>query len=330
MLLSHGITGLVPFESLTGWQLVPIHLFTKFSSTLFFLVFGFSLGFYYLPSVNATNLKDKRKQLIFRGLEILVWYKVLTFIQMFQIYDRETILRTILFLNFPDFAEVLGFYGIFLLWFPFIMATWKKVVVPVQFLIAATFAFAGLYLTHNFDFWDFTSVKAILVEQNGYYTFGQFQRGALVFMGIALGTAYFNSANLFPLKLLTLGLASLGVFILLSYKDISAAFLAIANNVGKHPPDASFFTYSIGGSLLILAGALALESKVSIAFNPLIWIGQKALQAFIFHIFVIFVVFRYLLNLRREVNYDTALGLTGLLFVLTTIWCYVLKVRESK
>ncbi len=330
MLMSHCVTGLVPFDTLAGWQLVPIHLLTKFSSTLFFLVFGFSLGFYYLPSINESNYSDKRRKLIFRGIEILVWYKVLTFIQMFQIYDREVILRTILFFRFPDFSEVLGFYGIFLLWFPWVMMNWKRVPVSTQLLIAESLAMAGWFLTYNYEFWGFTSVKSILVEQTGFYTLGQFQRGALVLFGIALGTTYLNSNHMFSLKLLSMGLISMSGFLFLSYKNVSAALFAIANNVGKHPPEAEFITFTMGGAFLILAAALALGSKIHVGLYPFIWIGQKSLQAFIFHIFVIFVGYRYLLNLRHEVTYGTAMVLTGLLFILTSIWCYGLRLRESK
>src|SRR5690606_42071245 len=37
MVLSHGVKGLLNFGQFTDWGLVPIHLITKFSSTLFFL-----------------------------------------------------------------------------------------------------------------------------------------------------------------------------------------------------------------------------------------------------------------------------------------------------
>src|SRR5688572_1332853 len=43
MVMSHTVKGLLPFKELPEWGLVPIHLVTKFSSTLFILVFGVSV-----------------------------------------------------------------------------------------------------------------------------------------------------------------------------------------------------------------------------------------------------------------------------------------------
>src|SRR5690606_15119983 len=123
----------------------------------------------------------------FRGLEILIWYKVLTFIQMFQIYDKSSILDALLFIKFPDFVEVLGFYGIFLLWFPFVLRPWLKAPVYFQIILTCVLAYVGHYLNVNWHTTEWTSLKAILVEQEGYFTFGQMQRGSQALLGMILG-----------------------------------------------------------------------------------------------------------------------------------------------
>mgnify|MGYP006148611571 CR=1 FL=1 len=40
MILSHGTNGLMPFDDFPAWGQVPVHAITKFSSSLFVMVFG--------------------------------------------------------------------------------------------------------------------------------------------------------------------------------------------------------------------------------------------------------------------------------------------------
>ena len=58
MILSHGVKGLLSFDDFPQWGLVPIHLVTKFSSSLFILVFGISLAVAFLPDVNTARWGD--------------------------------------------------------------------------------------------------------------------------------------------------------------------------------------------------------------------------------------------------------------------------------
>ena len=70
MILSHGVKGLISFDDYPTWGLVPIHLVTKFSSSLFILVFGVCLAVAYMPHVGTARWSEKRKGLLIRGLTI--------------------------------------------------------------------------------------------------------------------------------------------------------------------------------------------------------------------------------------------------------------------
>lgn len=330
MILSHCVVGLVPFDSLSGWQLIPVHLFTKFSSTLFILVFGASLALIYSRHAAAPDWNERRLKLVFRGLEILVWYKVLTFIQMFQTYDRGIILEALLFIRFPDFVEVLGFYGIFLLWFPFVFPRFVKLALAAQLGVAFAFAAAGTYLNNVWDAGRWTPIKAILVEHEGLFTFGQFQRGALVFFGMVIGKALIETpSKKNQITVASLGAACFALFFYLTQGNLSGALINVASNIGKHPPSLEFMSFSMGGALLLLAVALFVKSRVPIWIELFAVLGRKSLQAFVFHIFVIFVLYRYLLDLRHQVPYATALGLALSTVILTVLWVLALEFKNK-
>ncbi|HEX4923714.1 MAG TPA: acyltransferase family protein [Bdellovibrionales bacterium] len=330
MILSHCVVGLVPFDTLTGFQLIPVHLITKFSSTLFILVFGASLAIIYAQQALRPDWRERRLKLVMRGLEILVWYKVLTFVQMFQTYDRAIILEAILFMRFPDFVEVLGFYGIFLLWFPFAMPRFVKLSVPAQLACAFALAAAGAYLNVIWDAGRWTPLKAILVEHDGLFTFGQFQRGALVLFGMVVGRALIENTNSRrQLTVFGFGLASLAVFFYRAQGNVEGALLNVASNIGKHPPSLEFMSFSLGGALVLLAAAMYVKSRVPIWLELFAVLGRKSLQAFVFHIFVIFVLYRYLLDLRHQVSYATALGLALSTVLLTVLWVLALEFKTK-
>jgi peptidoglycan/LPS O-acetylase OafA/YrhL len=77
---------------------------------------------------------------------------------------------------------------------------------------------------------------------------------------------------------------------------VAAPWLAVANNDGKHPPGLKFTLYSVGGALVILGAALAGGATAAKALRPLTMVGSDALKAFIFHIVMIFLVLRFLLE----------------------------------
>src|SRR5690606_22282013 len=126
MILSHGVKGLLSFEQFPSWGLVPIHLITKFSSSIFFLAFGLSLAVSFAPATQTDRWPQKRKKLMLRGLTILFWYKVLTVIEMSHQHRPEEILDALLYRNFPSYAEILGFYALALLWIPFLLPFWQR------------------------------------------------------------------------------------------------------------------------------------------------------------------------------------------------------------
>lgn len=53
MILSHGTNGLMPLDDFPAWGQVPIHAITKFSSSLFVIVFGIALAVAFVPKTSA-------------------------------------------------------------------------------------------------------------------------------------------------------------------------------------------------------------------------------------------------------------------------------------
>lgn len=336
MILSHGVKGLLSLEQFPPWGLVPIHALTKFSSSLFILVFGMSLSVAFVPSIGTDRWRSKRKHLLARGLIVLFWYKVLTIVEMFHLHDREQILQTLQYKNFPSYVEILGFYGLALLWVPWTLCYWKKVPLSLKFVIPFFLAGASWYLYYSFHFWGSDILQALLVEHNDYYTWGQLSRAPLVFAGLALGEVLkktnvsFQKRSLFALSLLLLSLVLFGFFYWVSKYDLSAVLLSIAMNEGKHPPELDFMLFSMGGAVLILSLSVFGGNLLSKIFFPFTWIGRDSLNSFIFHIFVIFVFYRYLFDYWQKVSYPFALQLTFLLFVLTAVWVRVKQWAYTK
>jgi fucose 4-O-acetylase-like acetyltransferase len=109
-------------------------------------------------------------------------------------------------------------------------------------------------------------------------------------------------------------------FLWLARHDLYASLLAIAHNEGKHPPEIEFMLFSSAGALSLLGVSLIGGNRLARLLRPITVIGQNALQAFIFHIFVIFIFYRYLFGYWQSVSYEKALGLTLLLVILTAVW----------
>lgn len=336
MILSHTTMGLNTYATLPSYGLVPVHLITKFSSTLFFLVFGISLGLFFLPQVKTPRWPEKRADLFFRALEVLLWYKVLTVVQMFQTYPKKLILDTLMFNRFPDFVEVLGFYAFALLWIPLILPTWSRIPLIAKPFIIAAMAYMGHYLNTNIDWGTHTSIQAILVEKKGYFTFGQFQRGATALLGITLGEIYHrwwkdqNGHIKFGTLALALGSCSLVYFASLAGDDLSKYLLAISKNYGKHPPTHVFMSYSMGGALCILGTCVLTKNWLPRVLAPFTQIGTRSLFSFCFHIFVIFVIYRYFFGLRLKVSYGETMMLAIGLILTTAGFSYMLNRMEGK
>lgn len=326
MILNHGVKGLLPFEAFPGWGLVPVHLVTRFSSSLFIMIFGIALALVYLPQVSSSSWPQKRLKLLLSGVVIFFWYKVLTVFEMLHPYTPQDILDTLLFRNFPSFVEILGFYALALLWIPFFLPLWSKMPLLLRLASPALLALVSYALLTHFHFWGLEPLQAILVEHEDYYTWGQLSRGPLILLGLLLGelfVRYYPSAEtrkllagFFALVAVTL----FALFALLSAPDLQEQLVAIAYNQGKHPPELLFMLFSMSGAFMILAvitfGGEALASWL----RPFTLIGRDALQAFIFHIAVIFVGFRFLLGYWHNIAYNHALGFTLCLIFATALW----------
>jgi hypothetical protein len=177
MILSHGVKGLLTFEQFPQWGLVPIHLITKISSTIFFLVFGLSLAVSFAPQTQNSEIwPQKRKKLMLRGLVILFWYKVLTIIEMSHLHDPKEIWDALLYRDFPSYAEILGFYALALLWIPFLLPLWQKSSRCMKGFWPFIFLGFSFLISRYANFGEAQEIKALLVETDGYYTWGQLSR----------------------------------------------------------------------------------------------------------------------------------------------------------
>ena len=242
MFLSHTVMALNTYQTLPAHALVPVHLITKFSSTLFFSVFGLGIFLFYIPSCGTSKWPKRRARFVWRACMILLWYKILTVVQMFQTWPKAEVIKRLKFKEFTDFVEVLNFYWLAILWIALILPLWKKLHWTFQFLIGVFFIVSGMWLLENYDFGAWWQVKAMLVEHEGVYCFGQFQRGGWVLIIMALcsmviGRHTFSSRRVrLGCLFLALGLIFLGYFYYIAaHADVkpSLIILAIAKNYGK-------------------------------------------------------------------------------------------------
>ena len=136
-----------------------------------------SLGMFFVRHVGTTRWPAKRNHLLLRALVVLLSYKALCFVQMFQTYSGPEVLATLGYLNFPDFAEVLNFYSFAIVWITLLLPLWVRIPLAVKPILVIGLWQAGQYLEATLEFGDFWPIKAILCEQRGAYCFGQLQRG---------------------------------------------------------------------------------------------------------------------------------------------------------
>ncbi|MFN2360322.1 MAG: heparan-alpha-glucosaminide N-acetyltransferase domain-containing protein [Marinobacter sp.] len=326
MILSHGVKGLLDFEQFPDWGMVPIHAVTKFSSSLFIMVFGVALAVAFLPHVGTESWPKKRLKLLLAGVSIFFWYKVLTVVEMFQLAEPEQIIDALLYQTFPSFVEILGFYAIALIWVPFFLSLWVRMPLWLRLASPVLMVVLAEALAARFGFWGNASLKAILVEHDELYTWGQLARGPLILLGLLLGELilycqpHVKRRMSMAGALLAVSVVLFAGFLWLASPDIYQTLNAIAMNDGKHPPELTFMVFSMAGALAILAIALAGGRPLAVALKLVTIIGSDAKAAFIFHISVIFVVFRYLLGYWQSISYDYALTLTIGLFIGTALW----------
>ncbi|MGM0952983.1 MAG: heparan-alpha-glucosaminide N-acetyltransferase domain-containing protein [Pseudomonadota bacterium] len=326
MILSHGVKGLLDFDQFTDWGLVPLHAITKFSSSLFIIVFGIALAVAFVPYVRSDSWPKRRNRLLLAAVTLLFWYKVLTVVELFHLAEPEHILDALLYRTFPSFVEILGFYAIALVWMPFFLSLWVRMPLWLRLLSPLLLAVVGQVLARQFDFWGSAPLRGLLVEHPELYTWGQLTRGPLILLGLLIGelilACHNNGSRRMRLAGALLAVSGLlfAAFFMSAGQDWYDAVRAIAMNKGKHPPELMFMLFSKGGALALLAIAIAGGELMARLLAPITIIGSDARMAFIVHISVIFVVFRYLLGYWQSVDYHFALLLTiGLIFG-TALW----------
>jgi uncharacterized membrane protein len=332
MVLSHGVNALVPFDAFTAWGQVPVHLITKFSSSLFILIFGITLGIVFVPRTQQPDWPQWRRRLLWRGLVVLLWYKVLTVVELYQLHEPEVIVDMLLYRDFPSYAEILGFYAIALLWIPWVLPGWARMPAAAQWASPLIVGAASWWLLTHAGFWGIPQLQAVLVEHPDYYTWGQLARGPLVLAGLVVGgLVRQHYSEGYSRQWLAGALGALAIvagaafFALVGDHDTSEALRAIARNVGKHPPQMLFMVFSVGGALAIMSVVLAGGERLAGVLRPVTVIGRDALAAFVFHLVVIFVVFRGLLGYHGTVSYQKALALTLGLMPATALFVGVLS-----
>lgn len=328
MILSHGTNALMPYDDFPSWGQVPIHAITKFSSSLFVIVFGIALAVAFVPKTSAPDWPQRRNRLLWRGVLVLFWYKVLTVVEMYGRHDTSAIVDTLLYRDFPSFVEILGFYAIALLWIPWLLPLWAKTPAVLRWLSPILVAFASWWLLHHFDFWGVPQLQALLVEHPDYYTWGQLARGPLVLVGLLIGGLLLRYYGNPRTRLALAGALALVAAVLLAWfvaraGDLQPLLVEIGRNAGKHPPQLMFMLFSVGGAFALLALAVAGGELLAKGLRPIAIIGSDALMAFIVHIGVIFLLFREAMGLYQTVSYERALVLTALLLAATATWIWL-------
>nr|WP_284041513.1 heparan-alpha-glucosaminide N-acetyltransferase domain-containing protein [Halomonas olivaria] len=332
MIISHAVSGLVGIRNVPDWGMVPIHFVTKFSSSLFILVFGIALAVAFLSHTQSEEWPRRRLKLWVRAIEVWFWYKALTIVEMLPFNAPGDIVDTLLYGRFAIWVEILGFYAIALLWVPLILPLWARTPLWGRLASIVLLTVLSAWL-QGFTFGGNDTLKALLVDHQDHYTWGQLSRAPLILVGLLIGEAllrcYFITSSRRRLVLVLIGLGALMVAafyaLAMAGGDVYGAMMAIANNAGKHPPGLQFMLFSVGGALILLGLALAGGALAAKALLPLTVVGSDALKAFIFHIVMIFLVLRFLLEGEGMYTYPQALGVGGLLIVGAALWIWVTR-----
>ena len=327
MIVAHATNGLMPYSDFPGWGQVPVHAITKFSSSLFFIVFGVALAVAFVPKTSAPDWPRRRNRLLWRGLVVLFWYKLLTVVELWD-RGRDGIVDALLYRDFPSFVEILGFYAITLLWIPWLLPLWAKAPAWVRWSSPLPVIWLWWWLSDNAGFGGAPQLQALLVEHPDYYTWGQLARLPLVLMGLLVGGLLLRCKDdPFRRLLLAAGIAAAGLVLLAWFTvradDLQATLVAIGGNEGKHPPGLLFSLFSVGGALASLALCIAGGGLLARALKPVTVVGSDALMAFIVHISVIFLLFRLALGYYQAVSYTHALALSLVLVAATALWIWL-------
>lgn len=328
MIVAHGTNGLMPYSDFPDWGQVPVHAITKFSSSLFFIVFGVALAVAFVPKTASPDWSRRRNRLLWRGLVVLFWYKVLTVVELWD-RSRDEIFDTLLYRNFPSFVEILGFYAIALLWIPWLLPLWAKAPAWVRWLSPWPVIWLSWWLLNNAGFGGVPQVKALFVEDAEYYTWGQLSRLPLVLIGLLVGGLLLRWHDDPRRRLLLAGGIALVSALLLAWfatragGQLQETLVAIGRNDGKHPPGLLFSLFSVGGALGLLALCIAGGNLLAMLLRPIAIVGSDALMAFIIHISVIFILFRSTWGYYQAVSYTHALWLSLGLILVSALWIWL-------
>jgi len=233
----------------------------------------------------------------------------------------------LLYKNFPDFVEILNFYGWIMLVIPLILPLWRRLPVWAGLGITIGVWLLGQLLAAYWDFFGSTALKAILVEDKKYFCYGVLTRGPMAFLGIFIGDLL-GRAKDFHLrrKHLIIGCTALGIvmlilFVGMYYASFPKLLVALAKNKGKHPPSTPFTLFSVGGSFVIIGLCFLITKKGPWILKPFEILGRESLICFNWHICFIFIGLRWAFALKRfkgpKVTYEQALLLT----LLVTVTC---------
>jgi fucose 4-O-acetylase-like acetyltransferase len=326
MIQSHTVKGLLYFRDMPDWGIWPMHTLTKISSSLFVIVYGVTLGVIFLPRTLTGKWKATAKHLWWRALLVIFWYKVLILVQTLQTRSPDVIIDMLLYRKFPDFVEILNFYGWIMLGIPLLLPLWRKLPVWAGLGIAVGLALLGKLLS-LWDFGGVVQIKAMVVEQPGYFCYGILTRGPMALFGLFLGDLIGRALDFHRRrKQLALSCVAAGLFMVLLmfiayHANLDKILVDMAHNIGKHPPRMYFVLFSTGGALFILGLCLFIQGRGPWYLKPFEILGRESLVTFNFHIIFIFFGLRWLCGLKRfkapEVTYGQAL----LLVLVTAAAC---------
>ncbi|MDO3664776.1 DUF1624 domain-containing protein [Acinetobacter higginsii] len=149
----------------------------------------------------------------------------------------------------------------------------------------------------------------------------------IITLGYCIGTTVFNQSKTMRQKnqiLLSLGLASIGTFVLLRYLNFygDQAWLVMPSftetamsfmNLTKYPPSLLFTLFNVGVGLILLVLLQKVESKYWV--KPLIVFGSVPMFFYIVHLYILKVLYLIAVNIFGK-NYGEYYGVE----CVSTLW----------
>jgi len=311
MFLVHTVKGLLAFEHLPAWGLVPVQLVGQAAPALFALVFGLTSAWVVAPQLAGPGRAAAQRRLLTRGLWLLALVELLTLAQLFQFYPWPRIAAALAWQETPDFVGVLRFYALAVLVLPLLLPRWHRLPRWLR-LASPVLVFAlGRWLAATWRTPGLEPLRALLVEVPGEPAFGLLTHGAVALLGLALGERRLaagrpdlpRTGRVCLLLGLGLGAGLVGAWaagLFRPPRSLLRLLTEVAMTWGKHPPGFYYTAATLGAALLLLGLALQARGLWLRLLAPLGWLGREALFAFALHVLVIFVGYRYLAGLRFQ------------------------------